>query len=205
VTGLAVFEEIIDASGIAPRIERMLPAGVRARQLAVRTLLPGMMTALADGRPAHLTRAHQALVSLPEGEQQRLGVPADWKDGPHLLTYRQAEYTFALVTRALGKDQPDGLPSPELQRACDDLLEASIPAESGDASASLAVDWSDLESFSRPRPPGAGSAPTPRRPGGTARTTCCTTKTSCSSATTSRLPSQCPTSRGRPCPSSPAA
>ena len=39
---LAAFEEIIDASGVAPRIEAMLPAGVRARQLRVRTLLAGM-------------------------------------------------------------------------------------------------------------------------------------------------------------------
>ena len=38
---LAAFEEVIDASGVAPRIEAMLPAGVRARQLRVRTLLPG--------------------------------------------------------------------------------------------------------------------------------------------------------------------
>ena len=38
-----------------------------------------------------------------------LGVVADWKNGPHLLTYRQTERTFCLVTAALGKDQPDGL------------------------------------------------------------------------------------------------
>ena len=65
MTALQALEEIIDDSGIAPRTEDMLPAGVRARQLAVRTLLLGMMLALADGRPAHLTRVHQALVSLP--------------------------------------------------------------------------------------------------------------------------------------------
>jgi hypothetical protein len=39
---LAALEEIIDASGIAPRIEACCPAGVRARQLSVRTLLAGM-------------------------------------------------------------------------------------------------------------------------------------------------------------------
>ena len=38
---LAAFEEVIDASGVAPRIEAMLPVGVRARQLKVRTLLAG--------------------------------------------------------------------------------------------------------------------------------------------------------------------
>ena len=52
---LAAFEEIIDASGAGPRVEAMLPAGVRPRQLSVRTLLAGMCLTQADGRPAHLT------------------------------------------------------------------------------------------------------------------------------------------------------
>ena len=39
---MTVFEAIIDASGVAPRIEAILPIGVRARQLSVRTLLAGM-------------------------------------------------------------------------------------------------------------------------------------------------------------------
>jgi hypothetical protein len=147
---LAVLEEIIDASGVAPRIEAMLPTGVRPRQLTVRTLLAGMCLAQADHRPAHLTRVHQALTALSDDDQRRLGVIADWKHGPHLLTYRQTERTFSLVTAALGKDQPGGLPSGPLQRTCDDLLEASAPQEFKNASTSLAVDWTDLESFSRP-------------------------------------------------------
>jgi hypothetical protein len=147
---LPVLEGVIDASGIAPRTGALLPSGARARQLSVRTLLLGMMLALADGRPAHLTRVRQALVALPEDDQVRLGVLAEGKNGPHRLTYRQTEYTFALVTAALAKDQPDGLPSPQLQHACDSLLEASVPPGLKDASRSLAVDWTDLESFSRP-------------------------------------------------------
>ena len=31
---------------------------------------------------------------------------ADWKHGPHLLTYRQTERTFGLVAGALAKDEP---------------------------------------------------------------------------------------------------
>ena len=107
---LAAFEEIIDASGVAARIEAMLPVGVRPRQLRVRTLLAGMCLAQADHRPAHLTRVHQALTALGEDDQRRLGVIADWKNGPHQLTYRQTERTFGLVADALGKDEPDGLP-----------------------------------------------------------------------------------------------
>jgi hypothetical protein len=49
---LAVLEQVIDTSGVAPRIEAMLPIGARARQLSVRTLLAGMCLAQADHRPA---------------------------------------------------------------------------------------------------------------------------------------------------------
>ena len=158
---LAAFEKIIDASGVAPRIEAMLPTGVRPRQLKVRTLLAGMCLTQADGRPAHLTRVHQALTALPEPDQRRLAVIADWRHGPHLLTCRQTERTFGLVAAALGKDEPDGLPSDPLQRICDDLLEASIPEELKDASTSLAVDWTDVESFSRPPPAKGGDCADP--------------------------------------------
>jgi hypothetical protein len=107
---LAELEDLLDGSGIAPEIEVLLPAGVRHRQLAVRTLILGMLLTLDDGRPAQLTRVHAALTALPAGDQARLGVSEDWKQGPHQLTYRQVEHTFHLVTVALGKDQPDGAP-----------------------------------------------------------------------------------------------
>jgi hypothetical protein len=159
---LAAFEEIIGASGVAARIEAMLPAGVRPRQLKVRTLLAGMCLAAADHRPAHLTRVHQALTALGEDDQRRLGVIADWKNGPHQLTYRQTERTFGLVADALGKDEPDGLPSGPLQAVCDDLLEAGIAEEFKDGgSRSLAADWTDLESFSRPPPRGTSDCADP--------------------------------------------
>jgi hypothetical protein len=158
---LAAFEAVIDASGVAPRIEAMLPIGVRARQLKVRTLLAGMCLAQAGHRPAHLTRVHQALISLPGDDLWRLGVLANWEHGPHLLTYRQTERTFSLVADALGKDEPDGLPSAALAGICDDLLEVSVPGQLKDASRSLAVDWTDLESFSRPPPRGTGDCADP--------------------------------------------
>jgi hypothetical protein len=154
---LAVFEDIIDASGVAPRIEALLPTGVRGRQLRVRTLLAGMCLTQADHRPAHLMgRVHQALTALGEDDQRRLGVIADWKHGPHQLTYRQTEYTFALTADAVAKDEPGGLPSRALQAICDDLLEASVPEQFKNASRPLAVDWTDLESFSRPPPARGG-------------------------------------------------
>ena len=159
---LAAFETVIDASGVAPRIEAMLPIGARPRQLKVRTLLAGMCLAQADHRPAHLTRVHQALTMLGEDDQRRLGVIADWKDGPHHLTYRQTERTFGLVAGALAGDEPDGLPPQPLQAVCDSMLEASVPGQFKDAgTSSLAVDWTDQESFSRPPPARGGPCADP--------------------------------------------
>ena len=158
---LARLEDIIDTSGAAPRIEAMLPAGVRHRQLRVRTLLLGLMLTLADHRPAHLTRVHEALTTLPAPDQARLGVTEDWETGPHQLTYRQAERTFSLITAALAKDTPDGTASAALATVLDDLLEASIPPEHKDTSTALAVDWTDVESFSRPPPSGSRTCADP--------------------------------------------
>jgi hypothetical protein len=160
-TALAVIEDIIDGSGAAPAIEALLPAGIRPRQLTVRTLLTGMMLALDDRRPAHLTEVHNALTGLPGPGQARLGVTGQWKNGPHQLTYRQVEYTFSLVVQALTKQQPDGAPSANLARACDELLEASIPAAHKNASAALAADWTDVETWSRPPPRGTTACADP--------------------------------------------
>jgi hypothetical protein len=66
MTALTALEEIIDASGAAPRIEAMVPAGVRPRHLRVRTLVGGMCLTQVDYRPAHFTRVQQALTSLPK-------------------------------------------------------------------------------------------------------------------------------------------
>jgi hypothetical protein len=153
--GLAAIETIINASGAAPVIEAMLPAGVRHRQLTARTLLTGMMLALDDRRPAYLTEARAALTALPGADRARLGVTEDWHGRPHQLTYRQTEHTFGLITKALSKDEPDGTPSADLAAFCDTMLEASIPARykdpaSPDASSSLAADWTDAETWSRP-------------------------------------------------------
>ena len=158
---LPVLEEVIDAAGVAARIEALLPIGARRRQLTARTLLAGLCLTQADHRPAHLTRVHQALTALSEDEQRRLGVITDWKHGPHKLTYRQTEWTFGLVADALARDEPDGRPPATLAGICDDLLEASIPEAFKNASTSLAVDWTGLETFSRPPPAKGGTCADP--------------------------------------------
>jgi hypothetical protein len=145
-------EEIIDASGIAQRIEARLPVGVRPRQLRVRTLLVGAVLVAADHRPMFVRNIHRALLSLPEPDRWRLGVIAQWKQGPHELTYRQLERTFGLVADKLAKDKPDGSPSDALSQVLDQLLEGSVTVLGEPRSSSYAVDWTDLETFSCPPP-----------------------------------------------------
>jgi hypothetical protein len=147
---LGRIETVVDRSGVAPRLEALFPIGVRPRQLSVRTLLVGIMAALSDQRPAHLTRVHAALVGLAEAARRRLGVVVDWRRGSHLLTYRQVERTFGLLVDALEKECPDGMPSELLQGFVDDLVEASVPAEYKEATRALAVDWTDVESLALP-------------------------------------------------------
>ena len=156
---LARIEAVLDDEAVATALARMaarLPVGVRPRQLCVRTLCVGMLLTQADHRPAHLTRVHKALLALPTFEQARLGVVAEWRRGPHALSYRQVERTFSLVTGCLAKKCPDGSPTEIFQRVLDTLVEASLP-ETRRGSSSLAVDWTDIESFStrRTKPTGA--------------------------------------------------
>jgi len=140
---------VVDASGVAHALEAGLPHGVRARQLSARTLLVGILVALAEGRPAQLTRVHAALSGLPEADRARLGVVVGWRAGPHSLSYRQVEHTARLLARSLGKNCPDGEPSAALAGLSGALLEASVPERARSLSTSVAVDWSDLESFAR--------------------------------------------------------
>jgi hypothetical protein len=154
---LGRLEALVDSPEVAERlarIENALPIEVRPRQLGVPTLFLGMLLALSDSPPAHLGRVHQALLGLDEETRRRLGVVVAWKTGPHTLTYRQAERTFALVAGVLAKSEPDGTPTCMLQELCDSLLEASVVTAGAltvPSSSSLAVDWTDVESFSTRR------------------------------------------------------
>jgi len=145
---LARLEQIVATSGVGDLLAGALPPAVRHRQLRPGVLLIGMMAALDDGRPAHLTRVLAALRALPEADQRRLGVLEDWKNGPHLLTYRQVEHTLAVLRPALTRTDPDGTAPPLLQQVADLLLEASLPGWVTAASHALAVDWTDAEAWS---------------------------------------------------------
>ena len=74
---------------------------------------------------------------------------ADWKNGPHRLTYRQTEYTFGLAA-ALGQGRAGGLPSRCCRRSATTCWRPASRHSSRTPAASVAVDWTDLETFSRP-------------------------------------------------------
>ena len=135
---LGALEAIVDAAGVADAIEAAMPTGGRPRQLPVRTLLVGVAAALADDRPAHLTRVLRALVGLGPQDRTRLGVEVDG----HLLTYRQVERTFSSMAAAVGDGE-------RLSGFCDAMVEASVPPEHKDATTAVAVDWTDIESWAR--------------------------------------------------------
>jgi hypothetical protein len=190
-------EQIINASAVAD-IELLLPIGVRPRQLKITTLLIGMTLAMRAGRQAFLTDVHETLTALPDGVQRRLGVIARWPHGEHRLTYRQVEYTFDRLTTALAKTTPDGTPSEQLQAVLGRLLEASVQILGEPASSSYAVDWTDLETWSRPPPkprskhadpatPTDPDQPTPHTPNDTTNSTTddSTSTTNDSTSTTS--------------------
>ncbi len=151
---LGRIEAVLDQPDLAAAIgelEARLPIGVRPRQLTVRTLLVGMLGCLAHGHQnAYLSDVHAVLAGLDEADKWRLGVWVRWRRGPHELTYRQVEYAVHRVCEVLMKDRPDGAPSTQLQTLCDQLLEASIPAAYKEVSGSYAIDWTDVETFSRP-------------------------------------------------------
>lgn len=150
---LCRLEALIDKEDLAKRIaaiEAKLPIGVRPRQLPVRSLVLGMALTQDRGRPAQLTRVHEALCALPLSAQRHLAVLASWKGADHLLTYRQTEYLMGRVEEVLAKDEPDGLASEGLAGLLDAFVEASVPAAYKDVSSSLAVDWTDYESFAHP-------------------------------------------------------
>jgi hypothetical protein len=133
------------------------------------------MLALDAGRPAHVLAAWRALDSLPLPDQLSLGFAQSNDGACHGASYRQLSDSFSVLCRGI---DPTPVPSfrgvPDDERALhlaaarsgidteataarldavsDALVEASVPAPYKSASSSLAVDWTDHETWSRARP-----------------------------------------------------
>ncbi|MGH9294505.1 MAG: hypothetical protein ACRD0B_04160 [Acidimicrobiales bacterium] len=155
-------------------LDSFLPTGGRHRQLSTKPVLLGVMAALDDGRPAQLAAGHRALVALPVSDQLRLGAACFSESGIEAVTYRQFSDAFSLLISPV---DPSPVPSfrgvaeddrrshlvaaragvdaeacrARLFQVTDALLEESIPVAYRLSPSSLAVDWTDHETFARPR------------------------------------------------------
>ena len=175
-TRRAAFEAILDDSGVPAVLDDLMPTGGRPRQLGAEHGL-----ARGDARPRRgparpsSKRPGAPCDALEVADQLSLGF-AQSKDGEcRSASYRQVSDTFSVLCRGI---DPTPVPSfrgvPDHERALhlaaarsgvdaqanaarldavtDALVEASVPTAYKGASSSLAVDWTDHETWSRARP-----------------------------------------------------
>jgi hypothetical protein len=171
---LKEIRRIVKESGVASLLQEKMPKGGRPRRLSCHAVLVGIMLALSDHRPAHLVAAYRTLLSLGVTERIALGVSWHEKTGLRSITYRQFADTHQVMIRCI---DPSPVPSfkktapteraahlqkvrsatdPDQARAAleavsDAIVEKSIPARFRSAGSDLAVDWTDYETWSRPR------------------------------------------------------
>jgi hypothetical protein len=171
---LKQIRRILSDSQIAAVFESNMPRGGRPRRLSCETVLVGIMLALQDQRPAHLTAAYRALVSLGVTDRISLGVSWHEETGISTITYRQFADTHQVMVRSV---DPSPVPSfrgiapkdraayleelrsaidsevalSRLNEVTDSIIEKSIPLRYRSEVSDLAIDWTDYETWSRPR------------------------------------------------------
>ena len=135
----------------------------------------GSCSPSTPGRPAQLEAAWRALDSLAVADQLSVGFAQSKGGECHTASYRQVSDTFSVLCRGIDPTPVPsfrGVPDQErvlhlaaarssvdteaaaarLDAVSDALIEASVPAAYKSASSSLAVDWTDHETWSRARP-----------------------------------------------------
>ena len=171
---LKQIRRVVSDSQIAAVFEQNMPKGGRPRRLSAETVVVGILLAISDHRPAHLTAAYRALISLDVRDRISLGVSWHEPTGIRTITYRQFADTHQVMVRAV---DPSPVPSlrgvaPEqrvahlnelrstidqdmarskLHEITDAIVEQSIPARYRSDVSDLAIDWTDYETWSRPR------------------------------------------------------
>ena len=159
---LAAFEEIIDASGVAPRIEAdaarrgAAPAAERPHPAGRDVPGPGRPPARAPdpGAPG----ADRAARGRPAAARRDRGLEA--RPAPADLPADRAHLRPGRGRARRGRARRAAL-RPAAARLRRPARGIGIPEQFKDASRSLAVDWTDLESFSRPPPHGTSDCADP--------------------------------------------
>ena len=170
---LSRLEAVLTDSGVVAMLEAAIPSAGPPRQLGVHSVLVGILLSITTSKVAHLASAYRALCDLPIADQIRLGVARHSRNGLKLASYRQLEHSFAQMMAPI---DPSPVPSfravaptkraealaerrKGIESACkeamlvaftDALLEASVP-EQDRARRCLAVDWTDYETWARPK------------------------------------------------------
>jgi len=161
--------ELLERSGVPEMLESWMPRTGRPRELCPKDILFGMLVAIDEDRVAHLTAGHEALLDSEPSRYES-------------VTYRQFTNAHQVMIRAIDpspcpsfKGVPEGNRLPHLQShrsqvdqvlavlrlemVTDALIDASVPEVYKFASSSLAVDWTDHETWSRPRAKGDPEPP----------------------------------------------
>jgi len=179
---LAAFEAVVEASGVATLLDDRRPQGGRVAQLSAKAVLVALMLGIDRHKSGHLSGAHEALADLSVAERIRIGAHRSTRDVLHDPTYRQLSSTHDVVVKAFdptpvpsfrGVAQEDRRAHLGAHRAgvdvvaasstrdevVDRLVEASVFDPYKQMSSSLAIDWTDHETWSRPRAKGDACPP----------------------------------------------
>jgi hypothetical protein len=166
---VAKAEMWIDQSGVADRVETLLPRGPRARVLPVRSLFVLLWLTAYTQRSGFLVGCLDVWQQLPHEDQRRLVPPEDGRP-PRQITYRLIERTFGAVAHCLDpepmattrgdrsqrwsnfQDRPsDAVDRHRLRdEVCNALILASVPTQYRTHRAH-ALDWTDISTWARPR------------------------------------------------------
>jgi hypothetical protein len=171
---LAAFEAVVDRSGVAALLDDQRPHGGREAQLSAKAVLVALMLGIDRQKSAHLTGAHGALADLSVSDRIRIGAHCSTTGVLGDPTYRQVSSTHDVLVKIFdptpvpsfrGVEKKDrrahldtrrrGIDVEALLSArneiIDRLVEASVPGAYKQMSSSLAIDWTDHETWSRPK------------------------------------------------------
>jgi hypothetical protein len=139
-------------------LESWMPKTGRPRELSPKDVLFGMLIAIDEDRVAHLTAGHEALFDAEPGGAKRSATyrqftnthrAIDPSPCPSFKGVAENDRHAHLVDHRLGVDPLQAVL--RLETVMDALIDASVPEAYKNASRSLAIDWTDHETWSRPR------------------------------------------------------